>query len=140
MAYIANKPVRFDRDYKVGEVIPDAVIAPGMTRKLVEMGRILYVDLPQSGGTEETSGQQQNDLQGGAESAPDGDSGAGDINTQPDGESPQGGAESGAEGAEDAPVGEDTGVPASGEFVCEVCGRAFKSQNALAAHSRSHKD
>ena len=38
MAYIANKPVRFDRDYKVGEIIPDEVIAPGMTRKLVEMG------------------------------------------------------------------------------------------------------
>ena len=29
MAYIANKPVRFDRDYKVGEVIPDAVISSG---------------------------------------------------------------------------------------------------------------
>ena len=114
MAYIANKPVRFDRDYKVGEIIPDAVIAPSMTRKLVEMGRILHVDLPQSGGAEETSGQQQND--------------------------PQDGAESGPDGAENDPTGEDTGVPTSGEFVCEVCGRAFKTQNALAAHSRSHKD
>ncbi len=140
MAYIANKPVRFDRDYKVGEIIPDAVIAPSMTRKLVEMGRILHVDLPQSGGAEETSGQQQNDPQDGAENAPDGDSGEGDINTQPDGESPQDGAESGPDGAENDPTGEDTGVPTSGEFVCEVCGRAFKTQNALAAHSRSHKD
>lgn len=114
MAYIANKPVRFDRDYKVGEIIPDAVIAPGMTRKLVEMGRILHVDLPQSGGADETSGEQQND--------------------------PQDGAESGAEEAEDEASGEGADVPTSGEFVCEVCGRAFKSQNALAAHSRSHKD
>ncbi len=95
MAYIANKPVHFDRDYKVGEVIPDEVIAPGMTRKLVEMGRILCVDLPQGDGGEESPGQPQ-------ETAPDGESG--------------------------------------GEFVCEVCGRTFKSQNALAAHSRSHKD
>ena len=102
MAYIANKPVRFDRDYKVGEIIPDEVIAPGMTRKLVEMGRILHIDLPQSGGADETSGEQQNDPQ------------------------------DGAEGAEETASG--------GEFVCEVCGRAFKSQNALAAHSRSHKD
>ena len=29
-AYIANKPVRFDRNYKVGEVIPDGVISPQM--------------------------------------------------------------------------------------------------------------
>ena len=132
MAYIANKPVHFDRDYKVGEVIPDEVIAPGMTRKLVEMGRILHIDLPQSGGADETSGEQQNDPQDGAEDGAGGDSGAEGINTQPDGESPQDGAEDGAEGAEETASG--------GEFVCEVCGRAFKSQNALAAHSRSHKD
>lgn len=140
MAYIANKPVRFDRDYKVGEIIPDAVIAPGMTRKLVEMGRILHIDLPQSGGADETSGEQQNDPQDGAESAPDGDSDGEGINTQPDGEPPQDGAESGADGTDDEASGEGTDVPTSGEFVCEVCGRAFKSQNALAAHSRSHKD
>ena len=132
MAYIANKPVRFDRDYKVGEIIPDAVIAPGMTRKLVEMGRILHIDLPQSGGADEASGEQQNGPQDGAKSAPDGDSDGEGINTQPDGEPPQDGAEDGAEGAEETASG--------GEFVCEVCGRAFKSQNALAAHSRSHKD
>ena len=45
-AYIANKPVRFDRNYKVGEVIPDGVISPQMGRRLIEMGRILCVDLP----------------------------------------------------------------------------------------------
>ncbi len=113
MAYIANRPVRFDRDYKVGEVIPDTVIAPSMTRKLVEMSRILHVDLPQGS------------PQDGAYSAQGGDSGADSINTQPNGESPQSGAESAIE---------------EGEFVCDVCGRAFKSQNALAAHSRSHKE
>ncbi len=67
MAYIANKPVRFDRDYKVGEVIPDAVISSGMTRKLMEMGRILHVDLPAPGGNAEDSpSPAPEDTQGGA--------------------------------------------------------------------------
>ena len=70
MAYIANKPVRFDRDYKVGEVIPDDVIAPSMTRKLVEMGRILCVDLPPSGGSAETPSAPALE---GAEDCPEGE-------------------------------------------------------------------
>ena len=32
-AYIANRPVRFDRNYNVGEIIPAEVIAPQMRRK-----------------------------------------------------------------------------------------------------------
>lgn len=140
MAYIANKPVRFDRDYKIGEVIPEDVIAPGMTRKLMEMGRILRVDLPHGGVPEENRRQPQNDPQEATENGPDNDSGAGDTDTQPDSESPQDGSESGGDGHEDAPDGEDTDIHASGEFICEVCGRAFSSQQALAAHSRSHKE
>lgn len=134
MAYIANKPVRFDRDYKVGEVIPDAVIAPGMTRKLMEMGRILRVDLPAPGGNAESSpSPAPEDTQGGA-------GGEGGTITPKEAEAPARGAESAPGEAQDAHPGEDTNVPASGEFVCEVCGRAFNSQQALAAHSRSHKD
>ena len=159
MAYIANKPVRFDRDYKIGEVIPEDVIAPGMTRKLMEMGRILRVDLPRSGVPEENRRPPQNGPQEGAENGPDSDSVIGNTDTQPDDESPQEGAEndpdsdsvigntdtqpddeSPQEGAENGPDGGDTGAPASGEFICEVCGRAFSSQQALAAHSRSHKE
>lgn len=136
MAYIANKPVRFDRDYRIGEVIPEDVIAPGMKRKLTEMGKILRVDLPQESG----AGDAPEQPQGGAESAPGGDPGAGEVITQPEGEPPQGGAESGAEGAGNAAPGEGADAPAGGEFVCETCGRAFTSQQALAAHSRSHKD
>lgn len=99
-AYIANRPVRFDRNYKVGEVIPEGVISLNMGRKLTEMGRILCVDLP------------------------DGNASV---------ESPQDGGEPPADS-------NDSNDGVGGEFVCEVCGRAFQSQQGLAAHSRSHRE
>ncbi len=40
MAYIAAKPVRFDRRYSVGERIPDAVVDPARAPHLQAMGRI----------------------------------------------------------------------------------------------------
>ena len=40
MAYIATKPVRFDRPYSIGENIPDAVVDPARAPKLQEMGLI----------------------------------------------------------------------------------------------------
>lgn len=40
MAYIAIKPVRFDRRYSIGEIIPDAVVDPARAPKLREMGLI----------------------------------------------------------------------------------------------------
>ena len=40
MAYIAAKPVRFDRPYSIGEIIPDAVVDPARAPKLQEMGLI----------------------------------------------------------------------------------------------------
>jgi len=101
--YIANRPVRFDRNYKVGEVIPDGVVSPAMGRKLVEMGRLLHVELP-------------------------------DAASEKPGDAPEGGAEAAGTGEENA------AVPAAGEFVCEVCGKAFASQNALSAHSKAHKE
>lgn len=68
MAYIANKPVRFDRTYAIGEVIPDEVITPQMVRRLLDMGRILCVDLPApGGGTEEPPVSEQKAAQNGAE-------------------------------------------------------------------------
>lgn len=120
MAYIANRPVRFDRDYKIGEVIPDAVIAPGMARRLAEMGRIVRVDIPQDS----------------AGSAADGVGSTGNVNTQDGAENPQDGADSGPVEMENTAPEEDTDAP----FICEECGRVFKSQNALAAHTRAHKD
>ena len=122
MAYIANKPVRFDRDYKVGEIIPDDVIAPSMTRKLVEMGRILCVDLPAPGGSAETpSAPALEGVQGGTKGE------GGDTQAEP---------AAPLEGAEGIQDGE--GEP-GGEFVCLDCGKAFGSKNALSAHSRTHK-
>lgn len=41
MAYIAGKPVRFDRDYAIGERIPDSVIDPRAVQRLINMGRII---------------------------------------------------------------------------------------------------
>ncbi len=194
-AYIANKPVRFDRNYKVGEVIPDGVISPQMGRRLMEMGRILCVDLPnapasteppQEGAQQPTGGatsEGEVNTQGKAADAPEGESDppegkreATDIPVGSTGDTkgsendPQGGAEPPEDGAEppqkgadetdkantqgetaDAPEGKPDGQEGkltaadlingtAGEFVCEVCGRTFQSQQGLAAHSRSHKE
>ena len=126
-AYIANKPVRFDRNYKVGEVIPDGVISPQMGRRLIEMGRILCVDLPDAppgaeppqedtqpptgGGQGEGEVNPQEETtpqQGGAEKPQEGADSEGEGNTQPEtgsaGEGnsdPQSGAEKPQEGGED---------------------------------------
>ncbi len=45
MSYIAIKPVRFDKDYAIGEIIPDDVIDPAMINRLSEMGRIVKTDI-----------------------------------------------------------------------------------------------
>ena len=140
MAYIANKPVRFDRDYRIGEVIPEDVIAPSMRSKLVEMGKILRIDLPHGSGAGETTEQPQNGQKDDAESAPVGVSSTEGANTQAKDEPTQDGAESGDCGQDNAPANDGSDVPASAEFACAVCGRTFSSQQALAAHSRSHKD
>lgn len=46
MAYIANKPVRFDKDYSIGEIIPDGVIDPKMEKRLIDWGKIVQVKSP----------------------------------------------------------------------------------------------
>ncbi len=155
MAYIANKPIRFDRDYHIGERIPEMVIDPMMARKLTDMGKIICVTLPAEGGAETTpdSAGQPTD---GAEST-DGINTQEDTENAPEGqnEATEGGTEADEEGTKPPSTAETTpdsaGQPTDGaestdgtaegaqEFKCDVCGRAFGSANALAAHSRVHK-
>lgn len=73
-AFIANKAVRFDRNYKVGEIIPEEVVAPGMRRKLAEMGRISPIDVPDSAETATASADDAGEVsaQPQAENAPEG--------------------------------------------------------------------
>jgi hypothetical protein len=46
MAYIAVKPARFDKDYAIGELIPDGVIEAGMEGRLIGWGKIQKAGLP----------------------------------------------------------------------------------------------
>jgi hypothetical protein len=51
--YTALRPVRFDRDYAIGDVIPGKVLSEKTVRRLVEQGRI--APLPTLTGNEEMS-------------------------------------------------------------------------------------
>ena len=157
MAYIANRPVRFDRNYTVGEVIPAEVIEPKMARRLVDMGRILCVDIPETGsGAGGNPDPQQPDDNGAGEpggvEAPqeaaqetqEGAESAEGTNTQDDEEKPQDGQEKAADGDADAPqegAGEPGGVEApQEEYICPICGKGFNTKNGLSAHSRTHRE
>lgn len=51
--YIANRPVRFDRNYAIGEIIPDNVIDPKEATRLINTGRIIrFADPAQEKPTE----------------------------------------------------------------------------------------
>lgn len=48
--YVAAKPVRFDRDYEVGEIIPNEVINLATIGRMITFGRVARIDpdtLPQ---------------------------------------------------------------------------------------------
>ena len=51
MAYIASAPVRFDRDYKIGEIIPPEAIDSKRVNNLIRMGKIISADIPKRCGT-----------------------------------------------------------------------------------------
>mgnify|MGYP003571248488 CR=1 FL=1 len=127
MAYIANRPVRFDRDYRIGEIVPDAVIDPGMTRKLLDMGKIILTDISANIEGESTDTPSE------AVIAPiEGDKLPDGINAQEMAENADTWANNGiTEGHEGG------GIPT--EFMCEVCGKVCKNINALTAHMRTHK-
>lgn len=133
MAYIANRPVRFDRNYAIGEKIPDSVIDPKMTTKLISMGRIIRIPDTQPGqeAAADSAGQPQ-----------DGDNGTGGTNTHADTENAPEGKSDGADGTSGGTGDADPeaeGEPEQKEYKCAECGRVFTSANGLAAHSRTHK-
>ena len=41
--YVALKPVRFDKDYIIGEIIPDKVLDPASIKRLIDNGRIAAI-------------------------------------------------------------------------------------------------
>lgn len=166
MAYIANKPVRFDRNYRVGEIIPPEVIEPKMICKLMDMGRIVSVtlladkadhapDAPENTGkTFELPQESAQDASDGSESTdginPDGEEkGRGGQNMPPvqqseseyDAEFMNPPQESVLEDEKAASQAQESARDVQvkdGEFVCSVCGKSFGSKNALSAHSRIH--
>lgn len=128
MAYIANRPVRFDRDYAIGEVIPESVIDPKMTKRLVDMGKIICADIPAGSGAGDEPTTEESPADG-AEKPVEGGEADGQENEQAT-------EENAAEGESD---GEERPADGTEEFKCEECGKTFKSANALAAHSKCHK-
>ncbi len=65
MAYIASAPVRFDRDYKIGEIIPPEAVDPKRVNNLIRMGKIIAADIPAAKPKQETNGTD------GSKSGPD---------------------------------------------------------------------
>lgn len=120
MAYIANRPVRFDRNYAIGERIPDGVIDPRMTTKLIGMGRIIRIDDE----PEKTGAEGAESRQNGGNAGSEGNTHAGTENA-PEGKS---------RGAEGIPDGEEKPEV----YKCEECGRVFSTASGLATHSRTH--
>lgn len=77
--YIALKPVRFDREYLIGELIPEKVVDPKMEATLIKRGRIAKVEGSANTETpvipEPTTTVTPNDGEGGT---PDGENGTSD--------------------------------------------------------------
>lgn len=167
MAYIANKPVRFDRNYKVGEIIPPEVIEPKMIRKLMDMGRIVSVNLPAdkadhvpdaTENTDKTSELLQESVQDASDCAEstEGTNIPGSEETEQDGQNtlpvqqcesddkaefmnpPQENTPDAEKAASQPQESVQDASVKDGEFVCSICGRSFGSKNALSAHSRIH--
>jgi len=118
--FVAMKPVRFDRNYAVGEVISGEVINPRNVKRLIDWGKIQQITEskpePESGNGEQPAAEAQ-------ETPTGGEAEAGDPNIQPEQKTPQDGAESVADAV---------------TFTCSVCGRICASKAALTSHMKTH--
>lgn len=102
MAYIAARPVHFDREYKIGEIIPPEAIDPAMSRKLIEMGKIIEISLPEPKKPEpEPTGE------GSPEAMPNAAETAGDTNIPAEGEPQEAGQDSTPEADKPQAKGQD---------------------------------
>ena len=87
MPYIALKPVRFDRDYIIGESIPDDVVNPGRAADLQAMKLIAAVP---AAPTAEPEQPEQPEQPGGPQKPAGAAESAEGVNTHPDAETPAG--------------------------------------------------
>jgi len=128
--YIATKPVRFDRNYEVGEEIPADVINPKMLNRLIEARKITVVT-----GPDETLELLNETVENSLEEI--------EILLGMDfGEKPDLGVRLAI--CRDkiieiiTPTG-NTAESGTAQFTCSICGKVFSNKTGLSAHMKAHK-
>ena len=163
---IAVRPVRFDRDYHIGETIPSIAVNPKSVKRLIETGRIQRIDERDSGAsdreTEDFVAQLEEllsvDYEGGAvpemaqrkaairecvtklleaATAVEDNAQEGQIGINPKPDN-----EAGPTGDAMSPGGDTSAAaPANLDTACPVCGKICGTKAALTSHMRAkHPD
>lgn len=141
--YVAAKPVRFDRDYAVGEIIPEEVVTPSAAKRLVKLGRIAEVGSESKaevvvkcdcfetcvGLFEYILGVEYDD------ETPDVDE---RIEACKAAYEDSGDDES--DGTSDDEPQNPPPETSGGEFICPVCEKPFANKAGLASHMKTHPD
>jgi hypothetical protein len=166
-AYIATKPVRFDRDYAVGEIIPANVVYPKMAKRLIEWGKIQRMTIPEPRPPDDTPPPEaprpppddtpppeNADAFGGGESEPpeiaeetprDAQNDTDGTNPRVSAETPREAQENDLGAAQSAPpaeppanVSENASAADTPDMTCAVCGKVCGSKTALIQHMKTH--
>jgi hypothetical protein len=87
--YVATKPIRLDKDYAVGDTIPDDALDKAMIPRFIGWGKIAQVPDPKPA----KGRKAKADPEGGAEPLEDGDPQAVQNDGEGSVEPPEGGAE-----------------------------------------------
>ncbi len=111
MAYIALKPVRFNKNYAIDETIPDNEVSPKMEKKLIEMGMIAKA--PENPQNPNGNAPNLNEPNTGDKIPDDGKNGAQGQNNEPVGGNDGDGGKNGNDGEDGTtpPGDEKTGEP-----------------------------